>query len=399
MMEVHRKEILKKIEDLIIHSNDFEELENRVRYFCPFEAIGMVNQEIRHAHFLSYILDPSRPHGFDEAYLRAFLDVAAENYIGDSENFRPIHIHFADLSKTRIVREKDRIDLRIELQNLKAADGLPVVLIFELKVNSGETRHQLQEYTSKMREAYSDKADLIFFYLTLDGSDPSEANRENWTPLSLASVVEKFEHLAEKSLGVESARNLVNSYLEMMKRNHIMEKNDDLQELARKIWAEHAEVLEYLRSMQPDDVSDILERIYLNHKDLIADLSDATELDFALDEDGSSRRSIILYVPSWDHLNLDEDGRRIFVLVIDRNYGDRDTVRFRWAIRAGSQEKRLAIYDRISGTKPALSKGFRQIFGKKEKLKDSGNNLELISKGVKRFVAANLPSLNSLSDV
>ncbi|MEM6307226.1 MAG: hypothetical protein AAF701_04510, partial [Pseudomonadota bacterium] len=48
----------------LLSDPDFRDLESQARIFCPFEAIGMVNQEIRHAYFLAYILDPDRPHGF-----------------------------------------------------------------------------------------------------------------------------------------------------------------------------------------------------------------------------------------------------------------------------------------------------------------------------------------------
>lgn len=72
------KDVVALLEDLVIRSEGFRRLEAELSYFCTFEAMGMTDQEIRHAHFLSYILDPNRPHGFEDAYLRAFLNVAAE---------------------------------------------------------------------------------------------------------------------------------------------------------------------------------------------------------------------------------------------------------------------------------------------------------------------------------
>jgi hypothetical protein len=37
----------------------------------------MERQEIRHGHFLCYLLNPSRPHGFGTECLRAFMWAAA----------------------------------------------------------------------------------------------------------------------------------------------------------------------------------------------------------------------------------------------------------------------------------------------------------------------------------
>lgn len=48
---------------LFVGNADLVELESSFDQFCPFEAVGMADQEIRHSHFLSYITDPRRPHG------------------------------------------------------------------------------------------------------------------------------------------------------------------------------------------------------------------------------------------------------------------------------------------------------------------------------------------------
>ncbi|PVB61272.1 hypothetical protein DCO57_13640 [Labrenzia sp. 011] len=63
---------LKLLEDFLVgHSNnDFENFEQRISHFCPFEAIGMVRQEIRHSNFLSFILDPNNSHPFGDRLLK-----------------------------------------------------------------------------------------------------------------------------------------------------------------------------------------------------------------------------------------------------------------------------------------------------------------------------------------
>lgn len=65
----------KKIEALLMGTGaeNFRLLEQKISQFCPFEAIGMVRQEIKHAHFLSFILDPNRPHPFKDNFFESFF--------------------------------------------------------------------------------------------------------------------------------------------------------------------------------------------------------------------------------------------------------------------------------------------------------------------------------------
>jgi hypothetical protein len=64
------------LESLFVDSADFEALSAAFDVFCPFEAIGMVDQEIRHASYLNYIFDPAKPHGFGSLCVEAFLRIA-----------------------------------------------------------------------------------------------------------------------------------------------------------------------------------------------------------------------------------------------------------------------------------------------------------------------------------
>ncbi|MFN7398524.1 MAG: PD-(D/E)XK nuclease family protein [Sandaracinobacter sp.] len=101
------------LEALIVGNRDFAELERASRRFCPFEAIGMVRQEIRHAHFLSYCLDPLRPHGFGAEPLRAFLRALAASAPGGETPLSVLEVHLADLSDVEVRREWRRIDLLV----------------------------------------------------------------------------------------------------------------------------------------------------------------------------------------------------------------------------------------------------------------------------------------------
>lgn len=67
------------LEKLVVRDETFAALERSRQVFCPFESTGMVRQDIRHGAFLTYILDPNRPHGVGTDCLRALLTAAARS--------------------------------------------------------------------------------------------------------------------------------------------------------------------------------------------------------------------------------------------------------------------------------------------------------------------------------
>lgn len=372
-------DLIIELEKLVVGSSEFQELEQNLKYFCPFEAVGMTDQEIRHAHFLSYILDPNRPHGFEDSYLRCFLKIATKKALDKKSPIRPIDIHLMDLNEVRIYREEDRIDLMIEIPPVVTIGQRGVVLVFELKINAKEGKDQLRRYENKIREQHRN-SHILFFFLTKKGEDPSEGSRDSWTPLAISDVLDEFNKIVTRSIGDEAARKTVEAYIAMMRRKHVTDQNDRLQQLVRKLWSEHKEALEFLSASQPDDVSDLLAKLDEDKRVLCGLLKDKTSWEFESESEPGAR-SVILYPVALDPLNLN-DGKRIFVLVIDRNYGDRDKIRFRWLLRPGSVEARGAIYDKIGGKKRALTSEWTQIDVARFELKSSTGLPELMAKVV-----------------
>lgn len=385
-------DLISQLEALVIADKSFQELEGALRYFCPFEAMGMVDQEIRHAHFLAYILDPNRPHGFEDAYLRAFLHVAAEKALEAKAPLRPIDIHLMELGDAVIERERGRIDLRVEIPASKATDNKRVILIFELKINSGETKGQLKNYIAEMKREYG-RGRLVFFFLTLDGDDPSEENRDDWYPLAMVDVIEKFSQISHNPVGHADAQSTVRSYITMMRRKHVGDQSDKLRELARDLWRNHKEALEFLVSAQPDDVSETLSELF-SRTDFPTRLSGAAGLDFEHDPN-SSQRCIILFPKQFDHINVREDGSRLLVLVIDRNYGDRDRLRLRWLLRPGDPERRSKIFDQIDGKKRKFTSDWTQIAVQRIPL-TSDFNVEDLEAQVMAFAKNQAPRMAKL---
>src|SRR5215212_7785715 len=66
----------KALEALVVDNPDLECLEGLVGRFNVFEAMGAVNQEVRHSDFLRFLLDPNASHGLGDLFARRFLQAA-----------------------------------------------------------------------------------------------------------------------------------------------------------------------------------------------------------------------------------------------------------------------------------------------------------------------------------
>lgn len=240
-------------------SEDFQRIENALGAFCPFEAIGMVGQEIRHAHYLAYLLQPQNHHGMGERPLRAFLEV-----VGDVTGaFSRLDIYTMDFPNVSVRREWNNIDLVIEISPPKSREKGWVIAI-ELKIDANESEGQLKRYGEYINKQYvadsSTQWVISYLFLTPDGDAPSEGNQNDWVPVGFSPVLEALERCLLDTSGVPTNSNAtLRSYINMFRRHHL--ENPELEELARKLWLKHPEALAYLAERRTDPVSDF--RSYL----------------------------------------------------------------------------------------------------------------------------------------
>lgn len=297
--ELSNEEKAKLFEDLLIGQGgeDFQLLEKRLMRFCPFEAIGMVRQEIRHAHFLSFILDPNKPHPFKDGFLKAFLLEIAAQAEASQFDLQPLDIHFLDGAGATILRERSDIDLLIEIPagpSLSLGKGLVVTI--ELKVESTESKHQLSKYRRHVLDEYpAENWSHAFVFLTLDGTDPSQDNMDAWVPVSLASLIDRLD-IAAMSMGTSGkAIELYQDYSSMIRR-HLVE-DEELAQLAKRIWTKHRTALEELYDFWPDLQAEVLDWLSDNFQELSEAVKSAT--GYTLEQDTSGSRILRFAVKEW----------------------------------------------------------------------------------------------------
>ena len=146
IVEQNRQDALtdrQALEELIIDNPDLERLEALLDEFNIFEAIGMVNQEIRHSAFLAFLLDPNQNHGMGDAFLKRLLQKVLA---GAQETALPVSLIDLDiwsLDDSAVFCERHNIDI------LLLNDTHKLAIIIENKIYSGEHSDQLERSISR----------------------------------------------------------------------------------------------------------------------------------------------------------------------------------------------------------------------------------------------------------
>jgi len=340
----------KALEALLVANPDFEVIEKSRDVFCPFEAIGMVRQEIRHGHYLAYCLDPQRPHGFGAECLRALMRAASyarRNLpMNDaSGQITPLDVHLMDFEKAQIRREWRKIDL------LAVVNQEKLVVAIELKIDASEHSGQLRRYKTLVEEQWPMDRGWrhLFLYLTKSGNDASEDGGGGWIPLHLQAVAIELESVLARQHGAPDARVLLQSYLSMLRRHHL--KDDNLEALAAKIWSQHKEALEFLMDRRPDGEDGVFAQIYDSREEAAARMSDACGLDVVPDD--STKNIVRFAIKNWDdlpHFLTAQDyttSNRLVLLELQRS-GDKHQLRVRFVLGRGDQDVRMRFLQALA---------------------------------------------------
>lgn len=378
------------LSQLVLDDADFTALSNRMDVYCPFEAMGAVNAELRHSNFLADLLNPRRPHGLGDACLGAFLDAVCA--VGDSGLSR-LEVHLADLSGAEVRREWRAIDLLLRLD----IDGREVVIAVEVKVRSSEHSNQLTRYRQIVVEAFPD-ARHLFVFLTLNDEEPSDPA---WFSLTFGTLVTYLEPAATRAEGA-LGQGMLTAYLAMIRRRHLTE--EDLDALAERLWDRHGPALEFLTERKPDrmrSISDLVRSTRI--EGVLANVEHETGLGAVIDT--SHRTLLRIAVPSWDALPSmmgaawTPSGRHVLAEVSFYS----DTVRVIIMIGRGDAESRQDLIQRLresdvpSGSEQ-LSKDWHTLTSKSLlKLKDDDQNdleadADRVSDELAKFLIQYLPA-------
>ena len=264
---------------------DLERLETLLNQFNIFEAVGMVRQEIRHSHFLAFLLSPAASHHLDDIFLKTFL----KQLLLESSNatVSPTEIDAANLLDTEVRREWKNIDI------LLVSPGSRMVCAIENKVDSGEHSNQLQRYRQTVQQEFPDYRQILIF-LTPRGRMPqSKADQAHWLLCSYRKIADMINAVCDlhRSTLQPEVCTLMQHYSTLINR-HLMQ-DSEIARLCRQIYLKHQAALDLIYEHRPALETDAYELV----KQLVKD-APPDQLVFV--DNWSQRKTLSFSVPQWD---------------------------------------------------------------------------------------------------
>lgn len=352
-MSEETSDLRAKLESLVIDDSDFAELQRQLGGFCPFEALGVVRNEIRHSNFLASMLDPNESHGLGTSFLRLFLDGVVRK-VGDQTRVGRLRLHVADLEDADVRREWRNIDLLIVLESVRT------VFAFELKIDAGEGKGQLERYQRTVDAGWPKGGDdswrRVFVFLT---PDEKKASQQGWVEMDYGVVVEAIDRtLATTSAGTPGARAMLSYYAAMLRRE-IM-GDPALEELARGLWKRHGEALKFLMDNEPDDMFGLADELS-GKVDQYADKFSTNRI--RLMHDYSTKAYLRFAVSGWDgpgekfrQSTWTKSGRFLLVQLTMRRQGIVAQL-ILGPSRPGHEDERKELYEVLESTS-ARNRGY-----------------------------------------
>jgi hypothetical protein len=229
---------LAALERFVVDNDELLELEERIGRFNIFDALRIVDREVKHSDFLAWLLDPNESHGQGGLFLRAILmdlfKTAREN--GFPCPASPIELDGEDLRGVEVRREWRSIDLLVRCRQPD------FVIAVENKIKSGEHSDQLSRYRQVVEGEFGKTASMYVF-LTVEGDEPSE---ENWVPYSYGDihrVLSRVRNANESSIG-EDVLAFLDHYLRLL-RGRLMD-DPKIDELCQMIYKNHRHALQLI---------------------------------------------------------------------------------------------------------------------------------------------------------
>jgi PD-(D/E)XK nuclease superfamily len=256
----------------LLDDHAFQQLDAQYRRFNLFSAIGAVHSELRHSNFLAFLLSPNESHGLGADFLTRVLRRFLQKLDGAIRPISSLELQLADLESAIVERERDNIDILIEVSPLK------LVVIIENKIRSPVADGQLTRYKEIVRRKY-DGWHQIFVLLTPEGYD-ADSYDPDYVACSYSEIVEllaDYTGYVRSSLSAELVL-ILDHYLQMVKGNVV--DDEKLKELARQLYYRHRDAFEFVYQSRPDLLDPIKSLIEIE-KSLVFDRSHPLLLRFA----------------------------------------------------------------------------------------------------------------------
>lgn len=222
--------------------------------FNIFDVLKISRTEIRHSNMLAWLLNPRGNHGLGDSFLKEIFQMIIANKINVKND--SVKILKEDFSKTVILREWENIDILCKSDHF--------VIVIENKIDSSEHDNQLERYYNIVEKKYTNQK-KIYIYLTPNGELPSDTI--HWNKFSYSKIVHSLKKVFDekKEKLQEGQKNLINDYINTLKRNVIMD--EELIKVCTDIYKNHKEALDLIFEYKNNFITDTIKNVIIKKKD------------------------------------------------------------------------------------------------------------------------------------
>jgi len=223
-----------------------------------FGILKITNNELRHSNFLAWLLTPTESHNLGSLFLKWFLkEVFSYDLINWASEFT---VDSKNLTNVQVHREWKHIDILIEHDEF--------VIAIENKVRSGEGLNQLSRYLTRIKEHFPNKKHG-FVFLTLYGQSPeSESDQADYIPIGYDTIKTRIEIVLDvyKDSISDKVKFYIEDYLLLLNRE-IMKEHESI-DLARELYKNHKNAIDFILEHKPDriaEIREVIERTITHH--------------------------------------------------------------------------------------------------------------------------------------
>jgi len=236
-----------QLQSFVIEENqNLERIRSQLREFNPFDVLGIQYFEIRHSNFLAWMFDPAGSHNIGDYFLKGFITLLERLQAGQK-----ISLFLADLTKTRVYREWNNIDI------LLINDEQRIVMPIENKVWAGKTGDgQLVKYAKLVSRLYAhdgeDQYTICPVYLTpFNRMLTSEEENEGYQNVLYKDILQLLTKTVTDIEPEKAITDFINYYIDNVTKRIMNDDKSDLNILAHQIYRKHKTALEFIMSKKP----------------------------------------------------------------------------------------------------------------------------------------------------
>lgn len=243
-----------------------EERNRKGENYNLFSILSIERYELKHSALIANLLDPKGSHGCDDAFLRAFFEIALKGTAYPFESSTPPHSYTEYYTGPIAGDTGGRIDILVESKSSHYG------LIIENKIYAGDQDKQLTRYDNYGKETFGADGYLLV-YLTLYGYDASKestatksAEEVGYLRLSYAEdILRWLEQCVRLADNKPLVRESLNQYIRTIKQLTYQDMNQENIQTIIDLAVDHPEVVATLSSKR-DAIAQGIRKKYIFDK-------------------------------------------------------------------------------------------------------------------------------------